>query len=90
MVNDPEMCRKYAGREFDISPTWTKKVKENIYKRDNGGDWSEELLKDNEVKRQLFFNLSQRLDELKSIISLVIREMLLDEIDEELFNQIFV
>lgn len=90
MTNDQELCRKHAGREFDISPTWTKKVKENIYKRDNGGDWSEELLKDNEAKRQVFFNLSKRLEELKSIINLVIREMLPDEIDEEVANQIFV
>ena len=90
ITNDPELCYKHVGREFDISQVWTKKIRENVYKRDNGGDWSEELFKDNEVKRQLFFSLSQRLDEFKSIINLVIREMLPDEIDEEMFNQIFI
>lgn len=72
---------KYAGREFNISYDWRKIVSEENFKKSNGGNWNEEILNDNEDKRQIFFKLSKRKNELSEIILKIIDELMFNNLD---------
>ena len=84
---------KYVGREFDISYVWKKKVKDENYKKEHGGNWDEEILNDNETKRDIFLKLSKRKKDLSIIIIKIIEEiellMGIDQISDDQMAEIF-
>lgn len=70
-----ELDKKYAGREFDISDNWKYKVKRELELKRQNGNWNESILNDNEEKRNIFYKLTNRKNNLTEIILKVIDEL---------------
>lgn len=66
---------KYAKREFDISYNWKNKVKRELEIKRQNGNWNESILNDNEEKRNIFYKLVSRKNNLTEIILKVIDEL---------------
>lgn len=70
-----ELDIKYAGREFDISYNWKNKVKVELELKQKNGNWNESILADNEEKRNIFYKLVNKKNNLTEIILKVIDEL---------------
>jgi len=74
-LSKSELDKKYAGREFDISYNWKNKVKRELEIKRQNGNWNESILNDNEEKRNIFYKLVSRKNNLTEIILKVIDEL---------------
>jgi hypothetical protein len=76
ILSKQKLDLKYCGREFDISQSWKDKVIVEKEKKEFGNtNWNEQILNDNEDKRQIFLKLAKRKEELIDIILATIDEI---------------